>query len=130
MGVRMPHPETWLRVLPEGLCCVPGGFFVDPVRPVERAVITHGHADHARPGHGAVLATAETLAIMRARMGSDAAGRSQQPIRFGESLMQGGVRVWLRPAGHVLGSAQVCMEWRGARAVVSGDYKRQRDPTC
>src|SRR4051794_18013986 len=69
-----PHPETWLRVTPQGLHCEPGGFFIDPVRPVDRAVITHGHADHARPGHGAVLATAETLAIMRARMGEAAAG--------------------------------------------------------
>jgi putative mRNA 3-end processing factor len=130
MGIKMPHPETWLRVTPNGLLCLPGGFHIDPVRPVDRAVVTHGHADHARPGHGAVLATPETLAIMRARMGEGQAGARQQPIRPGESVVQGGVRVWLRPAGHVLGSAQVCMEWRGSRAVVSGDYKRRRDPTC
>ncbi len=55
----MPHPETWLKPLPSGLFCEPGGFFIDPVRPVDRAVITHGHSDHARPGHNAVLATAE-----------------------------------------------------------------------
>ncbi|HZH46528.1 MAG TPA: MBL fold metallo-hydrolase, partial [Roseococcus sp.] len=125
-----PHPETWLRVLPEGLYCEPGGFFIDPPRPVERAVITHGHSDHARPGHAKVLATAETLAIMRARMGGEAAGLSQQALGYGQALDIGGVRVWFRPAGHVLGSAQVCMEWRGSRAVVSGDYKRRPDPTC
>lgn len=125
-----PHPETWLRTTPFGLYCEPGGFFIDPVRAVDRAVITHGHADHARPGHRAVLATAETLAIMRARMGEAGAGAVQQPIRPGELLRQGGVAVRLVPAGHVLGSAQVVLEWQGSRVVVSGDYKRQRDPTC
>ena len=125
----MPHPETWLKPLPAGLYCEPGGFFIDPVRAVRRAVITHGHADHARPGHDAVLATAETLAIVRTRMGEAAAGASQQALGWGERLRIGEVEVWLQPAGHVLGSAQVAMEWRGSRAVVSGDYKRARDPT-
>jgi putative mRNA 3-end processing factor len=125
-----PHPETWLRVTQDGLFCEPGGFFVDPVRPVERAVITHGHSDHARPGHAHVLATAETLAVMRARMGEDRAGLSQQALPYGETLTINGVRLWLRPAGHVLGSAQVCLEWQGSRAVVSGDYKRRPDATC
>lgn len=125
-----PHPETWLRVTPEGLFCLPGGFHIDPARPVARAVITHGHADHARPGHAAVLATPETLAIMRVRMGEAGAGRQQQPLRYGETLVQDGVAIRLRPAGHVLGSAQVVLEWQGGRAVISGDYKRQPDPTC
>jgi putative mRNA 3-end processing factor len=125
----MPHPDTWLRVLPEGLFCEPGGFFIDPARPVARAVITHAHADHARPGHKAVLASPETLAIMRTRMGVAAAGDSQQALGWGEHLTIGDVDVWLRPAGHVLGSAQVAMAWRGSRAVVSGDYKRTADPT-
>ena len=124
------HPESWLRVTPEGLHCLPGGFTLDPVRPVERAVITHGHADHARPGHAAVLATPETLAVMRARMGEGRAGLSQQPLRPGEEVVQNGVRIRLAPAGHVLGSAQICLEWQGSRVVVSGDYKRTRDPTC
>ncbi|MBS0641496.1 MAG: ligase-associated DNA damage response exonuclease [Proteobacteria bacterium] len=125
----MPHPETWLKVLPQGLYCEPGGFFIDPVRPVDRAVVTHGHSDHARAGHRAVLATAETLAIMRARLG-DGAGESQQALPWHEPLTVGDVRVWLSPAGHVLGSAQVAMEYQGTRAVVSGDYKRTPDPTC
>jgi len=126
----MPHPDTWLRVRPAGLYCEPGGFYVDPVRPVDRAVITHAHSDHARPGHGAVLASAETLAIMDQRMGEGRAAASQQALPYGEPVTLGEVRVWIEPAGHVLGSAQVAMEWRGSRAVVSGDYKREPDPTC
>lgn len=125
-----PHPETWLRVLPEGLYCEPGDFFIDPLRPVARAVITHGHSDHARPGHGAVLATPETLAIMQARLGASRAGGVLQPLPYHRPLMQNGVSLRLVPAGHVLGSAQVVMEWQGSRAVVSGDYKRGADPTC
>ncbi len=126
----MPHPETWLKVLPQGLYCEPGGFFIDPIRPVDRAVITHAHSDHARPGHRAVLATAATLAVMRARMGEGNAGETQQALGWGEPLRIGEVEILLQPAGHVLGSAQVAMYWRGSRAVVSGDYKRRPDPTC
>ncbi len=124
-----PHPERWIRVTPQGLHVVPGDFHVDPVRPVERAVITHGHADHARPGHDKVLATPETLAIMAARYG-DNAGAGRQALAYGERVTIGEVTVWLAPAGHVLGSAQAVLEWRGSRVVVSGDYKRRRDPTC
>jgi putative mRNA 3-end processing factor len=126
----MPHPETWLKVLPQGLFCEPGGFFVDPLQAVDRAVVTHAHSDHARPGHRAVLASADTLALMRARLGEDRAGETQQVLRWGETMTIGDVRVWLQPAGHVLGSAQVAMDYQGARAVVSGDYKRTPDPTC
>jgi putative mRNA 3-end processing factor len=124
-----PHPETWLEVRPEGLFCRPGGFFVDPLRPVETAVVSHGHADHARPGHGTVLATAETLAIMQVRLGEGAA-RASRALAYGEVVRLGEVLVWLAPAGHVLGSAQVVMEHEGTRAVYSGDYKRRPDPTC
>jgi putative mRNA 3-end processing factor len=126
----MPHPSTWLRVVPQGLYCEPGGFFIDPLRAVDRAVITHAHSDHARPGHRAVLASADTLALMTARLGEGRAGETQQSLRWGDSVQMGEVRLWLQPAGHVLGSAQVAMEYRGARAVVSGDYKRTADPTC
>jgi putative mRNA 3-end processing factor len=125
-----PHPDTWLTVTDAGLFCEPGGFFVDPLRGVDRAVVTHGHSDHARPGHRAVLATPETLAIMTRRLGEGRAGESQQPLRYGETLAVGGVSVTLRPAGHVLGSAQVVLEWQGSRAVISGDYKTCPDPTC
>ncbi len=125
----LPHPKTWLKVTPSGLYCEPGGFFIDPLRAVARAVVTHAHSDHARPGHEAVLASPATLALMRTRLG-DGAGRVQQALRWGERLRVGEMELWLEPAGHVLGSAQVAMEWRGSRAVVSGDYKRRPDPTC
>ncbi len=122
-------PETWLKVTPRGLYCLPGDFYVDPHRPVGRAVVTHGHADHARPGNRAVLATPETLAIMRKRYGKDA-GTSLDELPYGETRSIGGVAVTFRPAGHVLGSAQAVLEWQGCRVVVSGDYKRRADPTC
>ena len=122
-------PSDWLQVTDRGLYCLPGGFHVDPVRPVARAVITHGHADHARPNHEAVLATPATLAIMRTRYG-DAAGGDLQALAYGKTLEIGRVRVRLAPAGHVLGSAQAVLEYQGQRIVVSGDYKRRRDPTC
>jgi len=125
----MPHPETWLKVTPSGLFCEPGGFYVDPLRAVDRAVVTHAHSDHARPGHRAVLASEATLALMRTRMGDEQAGLMQQTAAWGERVRIGEVTLWLEPAGHVLGSAQVAMEWRGSRVVVSGDYKRAADPT-
>jgi putative mRNA 3-end processing factor len=124
-----PHPETWIRITPQGLYCEPGDFHIDPVAAVPRAIISHGHSDHARPGHDAVLATPETLAIMAARLGAGA-GATHQPLGYHQPLMQKDVRVTLVPAGHVLGSAQVVLDWRGSRIVVSGDYKRQPDPTC
>jgi len=124
-----PHPSSWLRVTGGGLYVEPGGFHVDPTSAVERAVITHGHGDHARPGHDAVLATSATLAIMRARLGAAAAG-TLQPLDYGSPLTIGDVRVTLVPAGHILGSAQVVLEHQGSRVVVSGDYKRRADPTC
>ncbi len=129
-GMAAPHPASWLRSLPQGLYCEPGGFFVDPLRAVDRAVITHAHSDHARPGHRHVLASRETLALMRARMGEDRAGETQQVLGWGETLRVNEVELALHPAGHVLGSAQVAMTYRGNRVVVSGDYKRQPDPTC
>jgi putative mRNA 3-end processing factor len=125
-----PHPQTWLQTTPQGLYCLPGDFHIDPTRAVARAVITHGHADHARPGHDHVLATPETLAIMRTRMGVERAGAVQQALPYHEALRVKDVTVTLFPAGHVLGAAQILMEYQGARAVVSGDYKRQADPTC
>ncbi|MCB1509860.1 MAG: ligase-associated DNA damage response exonuclease [Hyphomicrobiaceae bacterium] len=121
--------EDWLYPTPDGLYCAPGGFHIDPARSVARAVITHGHSDHARPGHDAVLATADTCAIMRLRLGHGAAGRFET-LDYGTPLDVGDVTVSLHPAGHILGSAQVAISYRGQRAVVSGDYKRDADPTC
>ena len=125
----MIRPQDLLRPAPAGLYCPIGDFYVDPVRPVDRAVITHGHSDHARPGHGAVLATPETLAIMAERYGPDFAGRVQ-PAAYGEATTINSVAVRFAPAGHVLGSAQAVIERDGLTMVVSGDYKRRRDPTC
>jgi len=122
-------PQSLLYPRPEGLYCAPGDFFIDPTRPVDRAVITHGHADHARAGHGYVLATQPTLDIMRVRYGADFAGASQA-LAYGEVVQRDGVSVSLAPAGHVLGSAQAVVRWKGMTIVVSGDYKRRRDPTC
>jgi putative mRNA 3-end processing factor len=121
--------RSLLQNTPEGLYCPPGDFHIDPVRPVARAVITHGHSDHARAGNGTVLATPETLAIMRARYGEDFADQTQAAA-YGEAVMQKGVAVTLVPAGHVLGSAQVVLRWNGMTIVASGDYKRRHDPTC
>ncbi len=125
----MLRPEDLICPKPEGLYCPPGDFYIDPVRPVDRAVITHGHADHARAGHGAVAATPETLDIMRVRYGEDFTG-TRQPLVYGETIERNGVEITLVPAGHVLGSAQVVTRWKGMTVVTSGDYKRRRDPTC
>lgn len=124
-----PRPETWIKPTPAGLYCEPGDFYIDPPRPAARAVITHGHGDHARSGNERVLATPGTIAIMRLRYG-ELAGASLQPLDYGEALAIGGVTVCLTPAGHVLGSAQIVLDYRGSRVVVSGDYKRRPDPTC
>ncbi|MEQ8446674.1 MAG: MBL fold metallo-hydrolase [Pelagibacterium sp.] len=103
--------------------------YVDPTLPRERAIITHGHADHARSGHQKVLATPDTIAIMQTRYGPDCAG-SFQPLEFGQPLRIDDVTITLYPAGHILGSAQVLIEQDGQRVVVTGDYKRLPDKTA
>ncbi len=123
------RPEDLLAPTPSGVCCKAGDFFIDPTRPVDKAVITHGHSDHARPGHGSVLATQETLDLMRLRYGENFAAATQV-ARPGEPLSIGGATVTFHPAGHVLGSAQVAVECKGLRIVAAGDYKDAPDPTC
>jgi putative mRNA 3-end processing factor len=125
----MPRYEDLLCPSPAGLYCKPGDFYIDPVRAVDRAVVTHGHSDHARSGHAKVLATRETLAIMGERYGEDFAGATQA-LGYHEKTEINGVTVSLAPAGHVLGSAQAVVKWKGMTMVVSGDFKRRRDPTC
>ncbi|MBI1358937.1 MAG: ligase-associated DNA damage response exonuclease [Alphaproteobacteria bacterium] len=125
----MIRPEDLLRPTPAGLYCPPGDFYIDPTRAVDRAVITHGHSDHARAGHGAVLATPETLEAMAVRYGEDFTA-SRQPASYGATTRIGDVDVRLAPAGHVIGSAQAAVTWKGLRMVCTGDYKRRRDPTC
>jgi putative mRNA 3-end processing factor len=123
------RPEDILLPTPAGVCCKIGGFHIDPTRRVQRALITHAHSDHARAGHGAVLATQETLDLMRLRYGDNFAGTTQAAA-YGERIDLGGVSVTFHPAGHVLGSAQIAVAANGLRVVASGDYKNIADPTC
>jgi len=123
------RPDDILTPTAAGVCCKLGSFHIDPTRPVERALITHAHSDHARAGHGAVLATQETLDLMRLRYGEGFAGTTQA-IRYGESVNLGSAKVTFHPAGHVLGSAQIAVEANSLRVVASGDYKNVPDPTC
>ena len=116
-----------LRTTDRGLFCEAGDFFIDPWLPVDRAVITHAHGDHARWGSASYLGSIEGERVMRTRLGPDARIRT---VAFGEVVDVGGVRVSLHPAGHILGSAQVRVEHRGEVWVVSGDYKTEPDPTC
>lgn len=111
---------------PQGLYCPPGDFYIDPWRPVDRAVITHAHADHARAGHGHYLAAAPGAGVLRARLGPI----TLQTLAYGQTLTHHGVTVSLHPAGHVLGSAQVRLAHGGQVWVASGDYKVAPDRTC
>lgn len=126
----MIRPEDLLCPTPKGLYCPPGDFYIDPVRGgVDRAVVTHGHSDHARAGHHAVLATPQTLEAMAVRYG-EAFAQAQQVAPYGATTRIGEVDVRLVPAGHVIGSAQVEVKWKGLTMVCTGDYKRRPDPTC
>ena len=110
-----------------GLFCPDGAFHLDPLLPVERAVVTHAHGDHARPGSAAYLCTPECAALIRRRLGPEA---RIETLAYGERRQIGEVAVSLHPAGHMLGSAQVRIEGRDGVWVFSGDYKREADPTC
>lgn len=116
-----------LEIDPNGLFCEAGGFYIDPWCPVGKALITHGHSDHARAGSAAYLCAAPCEPVLRARIGIDSHIRT---LQWGEKLGIGGVEVSFHPAGHVLGSAQVRVECRGEVWVVSGDYKLAPDSTC
>jgi putative mRNA 3-end processing factor len=124
----VPPPFSWIRPEPWGIHVVPANAWIDPSRPVERALVTHGHADHARGGHGQTIATPETLAIMELRYFTR---EGATPVAYGETIqLKGGVTATYLPAGHVLGSAQILLEHAGERVVITGDYKRRPDPTC
>ena len=122
----MARLGSWIEPFSEGIYVSPADAWIDPSRPKSRALVTHGHADHARSGHEQVWATPETLAIMECRYGA----QPGKPVRYGESFRLGTVEISFVPAGHVLGSAQIVLEHAGERIVVSGDYKRRPDPTC
>ena len=111
---------------PEGLYCPPGDFYIDPWRPVARAVITHAHSDHARLGHGHYLAAAPAEGVLRVRLGDI----DLQTLPYGQAVSHHGVTLSLHPAGHVLGSSQVRLEHGGQVWVASGDYKVAPDRTC
>ncbi len=122
----MTRPGAWIEPRREGIYIPAADAWIDPSTPQPRALVTHGHADHARGGHGAVLATPATLAIMAVRYGP----QHGQPVAYGEMVTLGDVTARFVPAGHVLGSAQIVLDHWGERIVVSGDYKRRPDPTC
>ena len=119
--------SSLLALTPAGLYCAAGDFHIDPWQPVARALITHAHADHARGGSAAYLGAAEGAALLRARLPLDA---TIETVPYGAALRLGDVDVSFHPAGHVLGSAQIVLDYKGERVVVSGDYKRRADPTC
>jgi putative mRNA 3-end processing factor len=122
----MSRLGSWIEPFPDGIYVRPADAWIDPAQPKPRALVTHGHGDHARGGHGEVWATPETLAIMATRYGP----QQERPAAYGESVRLGEVDISFAPAGHVLGSAQIVLEHAGERIVVSGDYKRRPDPTC
>ena len=124
----MARDFAWIRPEPHGIHVVPADCWIDPSKPVDHALVTHGHADHARGGHGKTVATPETLAIMKLRY---ATSDGAVPVAYGETVrLPGGVDATYIPAGHVLGSAQILLEHAGERVVITGDYKRRPDPTC
>ncbi|MEJ8811481.1 ligase-associated DNA damage response exonuclease [Variovorax ureilyticus] len=121
-----PAPRDLVVARPEGLYCPPGDFYIDPWRPVDRAVITHAHSDHARVGHGHYLAHHDSAGTLRVRLGDI----TLQTLAYGETIEHNGVRISLHPAGHVLGSAQVRIAHGSRVWVASGDYKTEADGTC
>jgi putative mRNA 3-end processing factor len=122
----LPTQQALVVARPEGLYCAAGDFYIDPWRPVAKAVVTHAHADHARYGSTQYLAASAGEGVLRARLGKiDLAS-----LPYGERLQVGDVKLSFHPAGHVLGSAQVRIEHKGEVWVVSGDYKVEPDPTC
>jgi len=117
-----------ITVTAEGLFCETGGFHIDPWLPVPRALVTHAHGDHARPGSAAYLCATDNAPLLRRRLADSVP--VVQPMRYGERLRLGDAIVSFHPAGHVLGSAQIRVEGGGEVWVASGDYKRVSDPTC
>jgi len=120
---------NWLKKKREGLYCVPGNFFIDPVFPVEKALITHAHTDHARPNNKSIFSSKETIELMHLRYGESYCS-DFQIARFDEKIKINDVTVQILPAGHILGSIQFLINYKGYRLLISGDYKRTKDKTC
>ncbi len=120
---------NWLIKKKEGLYCIPGDFFIDPILPVEKALITHAHTDHARPNNNLILSSKETIDLMKLRYGRNYCLKSQT-IKFNEVVNINNLKISIYPAGHILGSVQFLIEYNGYRLLISGDYKRASDITC
>jgi putative mRNA 3-end processing factor len=121
--------DDFIQFDTNGLYCRYGDFYLDPQKPVKNAIISHAHADHALPGNSYVRCTPGTAALMQLRYGKSAAG-TMAPVPYHQSFLIGGVDLTFLPAGHILGSAQILMEYQGSRYLYTGDYKLQPDPTC
>jgi len=125
----MIHPRQWVEIRKEGLYLVPGQCYIDPIYPVHCAIITHAHTDHAHENHKKVIAHEDTVSIMQLRYGEECAQHFIS-LDYFHKISVNGINLYLLPAGHVLGSAQVVIEYSGYRIIISGDYKRSFDPTC
>jgi putative mRNA 3-end processing factor len=125
----MIHPRQWMEVRKEGLYCVPGRCYIDPTSPVKYAIITHSHSDHARSGHQQTVAHVDTIAIMQLRFEEQCA-KTLIALDYFQRICVNEIELYLLPAGHILGSAQIVIEYGGYRLIISGDYKRAFDPTC
>ena len=120
---------SWLKISKPGLYVLPAKAHIDTIRAVDTAINTHGHSDHARPGHKHVIATKQTLAIMSARYGENFANQ-KTALTYNDKFTLGEVEVKLIPSGHVLGSAQIVLKYENTKIIAAGDYKRRLDPTC
>ena len=120
---------NWLIKKKEGLYCIPGDFYIDPLYPVEKALITHAHTDHARPNNHFILGTKETVEIMKIRYAKSYCTNCQV-INYNSPLTINNIVITFIPAGHILGSSQILIEYNGYKVLISGDYKRVEDKTC
>ena len=120
---------NWLIKKKEGLYCIPGDFYIDPLYPVEKALITHAHTDHARPNNHFILGTKETIEIMKIRYAKSYCTNCQV-INYNSPLTINNIVITFIPAGHILGSSQILIEYNGYKVLISGDYKRVEDKTC
>jgi putative mRNA 3-end processing factor len=120
---------NWLIKKKEGLYCIPGDFYIDPLYPVKKALITHAHTDHARPNNHLILGTKQTIEIMKIRYAKSYC-TNYQVINYNSPLTINNIDITFIPAGHILGSSQILIKYNGCKVLISGDYKRVEDKTC